>query len=84
MPASRCTPTSSTRAAVLGVRLAGNHPLPDGNKRVAYLALLEFLARNGVEWIPPSVEQTVATIEAVAAGRTSGREFAEWLRRTRK
>ena len=69
---------------MLRVRLAGNHPLPDGNKRVAYLALLEFLARNGVEWIPPSVEQTVATIEAVAAGRTSGREFAEWLRRTRK
>ncbi len=72
------------KAAVLCVRLARNHPLPDGNKRVAYLALLEFLARNGVGWVPPSVEETVATIEAVAAGTTSEREFAEWLRRTRR
>lgn len=71
------------KAAVLCVRLARNHPLPDGNKRVAYLALLEFLARNGVGWMPPSVEETVATIEAVAAGTRSEREFAEWLRRTR-
>jgi death on curing protein len=29
------------KAAVLCARLARNHPLPDGNKRVAYLALLE-------------------------------------------
>jgi death on curing protein len=71
------------KAAVLCARLARNHPLPDGNKRVAYLALLEFLARNGVEWKPPSVEETVATIEGVAAGRVSERELAEWLRKTR-
>jgi len=72
------------KAAVLCARLARNHPLPDGNKRVAYLALLEFLARNGVEWTPPSVEETVATIEGVAAGRVSERGLADWLRRTRK
>jgi death-on-curing protein len=71
------------KAAVLCARLARNHPLPDGNKRVAYLALLELLARNGVEWKPPSVEETVATIEGVAAGRVSERELAEWLRKTR-
>jgi death-on-curing protein len=51
------------KAAVLCVRLARNHPLPDGNKRVSYLALVEFLARNEVEWAPPSVDETVATIE---------------------
>lgn len=70
------------KAAVLCSRLARNHPLPDGNKRVAYLAMLEFLARNGVEWAPPSVEETVATIEAVAAGTVRERELAEWLRAT--
>lgn len=70
------------KAAVLCARLARNHPLPDGNKRVAYLALAEFLARNGVGWTPPSVEETVATVEAVAAGRASERELADWLRRT--
>ena len=71
------------KAAVLCVRLARNHPLPDGNKRVAYLALVEFLARNGVEWAPASVEETVATIEQVAAGRISERELADWLRASR-
>ncbi len=68
------------KAAVLCVRLARNHPLPDGNKRVAYLAMLEFLARNGVEWTPPSVDETVAMIEGVAAGNISERELADWLR----
>jgi death-on-curing protein len=68
------------KAAVLCVRLARNHPLPDGNKRVAYLSMLEFLARNGVEWSPPSVEETASTIERVAAGEVSERELAAWLR----
>lgn len=68
------------KAAVLCARLARNHPLPDGNKRVAYLAMLEFLARSQVEWAPPSVEETVATIERVAAGSLSERELADWLR----
>jgi death on curing protein len=68
------------KAAVLCVRLARNHPLPDGNKRVAYLAMIEFLARNEIEWVPPSVDETVATIEAVAAGRISAHELASWLR----
>ncbi len=70
------------KAAVLCVRLARNHPLPDGNKRVAYLAMLEFLARNGIEWTPPSVDETVATIEAVAGGNVAERELADWLRKS--
>ena len=53
---------------------------PDGNKRVAYLALLEFLARNEIDWKPPSVDETVATIEGVADGRITERELADWLR----
>jgi death-on-curing protein len=68
------------KAAVLCVRLARNHPLPDGNKRVAYLATLEFLARNHIEWAPPSAGETVTTIERVAAGELSERELADWLR----
>ncbi len=70
------------KAAVLCVRLARNHPLPDGNKRVSYLVLLEFLARNDIEWVPPSVDETVATIERVAAGTISERELADWVRTT--
>jgi death-on-curing protein len=69
------------KVAVLCVRLARNHPLPDGNKRVAYLAMLELLARNEIEWAPPSTEETVVRIESVAAGTTSESELAEWLRK---
>ena len=71
------------KAAVLCARLARNHPLPDGNKRVAYLAMLEFLWRNDIDWVPPSADDTAATIERVAAGTISERELADWLRTTR-
>jgi len=76
-------PDVINKAAVLCVRLAWNHPLPDGNKRVAYLALVEFLARNQIDWSPPSMDETVATIDRVAAGEMSEPELAEWLRKTR-
>ena len=75
-------PDAIDKAAVLCARLARNHPLPDGNKRVAYLALVEFLARNKIEWMPPSVDETVAMIERVASGDCSERELANWLRET--
>jgi death-on-curing protein len=68
------------KAAVLCVRLARNHPLPDGNERVAYLSMIEFLARNDIDWSPPTVDETVATIEGVAAGDVSERDLANWLR----
>jgi death-on-curing protein len=73
-------PDEIDQAAVLCVRLARNHPLPDGNKRVAYLALVEFLARNRVEWAPPAVDETVVMIEGAASGRVTAGELAEWLR----
>jgi len=68
------------RAAVLCAR---NHSLLDGNKRAAYLVGLEFLARNAIEWVPPSVDDTAGTIERVAAGAISEGELARWLRSTR-
>jgi prophage maintenance system killer protein len=39
-------PTLIEKAAILVERLARNHPLPDGNKRCAFLALERFLAVN--------------------------------------
>lgn len=47
-----------------------------------YLALVEFLARNDIEWRPPSTDETVATIEGVAAAEVSEQELGQWLRRT--
>jgi death on curing protein len=40
-------PDSHQKAAVLCSRVARNHALPDGNKRVALYLLLDFLLRNG-------------------------------------
>ena len=40
------------KAAVLCWRLARNHPLPDGNKRAAWAALVVFIDLNGGAWVP--------------------------------
>ena len=42
-------PTLSLKAAALLHSLAGNHPLVDGNKRLAWLAAVVFLEINGHE-----------------------------------
>ena len=38
------------KAAVLVVHLAKNHPLPDGNKRAAWIALRLFIEINDWRW----------------------------------
>lgn len=38
------------KAAVLLVRLAKNHPLPDGNKRAAWVTLRLFVEMSGWRW----------------------------------
>ena len=40
------------------------------------------MARNGIEWMPPSGDETVTMIER-AAGTISERELADWLQSTR-
>jgi death-on-curing protein len=42
-------PTIEFKAAALLHSLAGNHPLVDGNKRLAWLATVVFLDLNGLE-----------------------------------
>jgi death-on-curing protein len=39
-------PDLATKAAVLCWHLIKNHPLPDGNKRCAFLATIEFVERK--------------------------------------
>jgi death on curing protein len=48
-------PDLSTKAAALLHSLAGNHPLVDGNKRLAWLATYVFLAKNGIVLDPDDV-----------------------------
>lgn len=57
------------KAAALIVRLAKNHPLPDGNKRVAWVALRYFLVLNDWAWIePPTVDEAEHAVLAIASG----------------
>ena len=69
------------KAAVLIVRLARNHPLPDGNKRAAWVALRTFADLNGWTWAKtPSVDEAEQAVVAVAAGETDEAAMADWLR----
>ena len=70
------------KAAVLCWRLARNHPLPDGNKRAAWAALVVFIDLNGGAWDPdpPDVDDAEQAMLAVAAGRIDEQAFAAWLR----
>ena len=70
------------KAAVLTCRLAWNHPLPDGNKRAAWAALVVFLDLNDWAWDPdpPDVDEAEAAMQAVAAGEVDEAWLAEWLR----
>ena len=52
------------KAAVLVVRLARNHPLPDGNKRAAWVSLRLFVEINDWTWDP---KPTLDDAEAEAA-----------------
>jgi death-on-curing protein len=68
------------KAAVLIVRLAKNHPLPDGNKRVAWVALRMFVEINGWSWCErPSVDEAEQVVLAIAAGEWDEDSTAEWL-----
>ena len=68
------------KAAVLVTRLTKNHPLPDGNKRAAWVALRVFIELNDWEWAPyPSVDEAERLMLDVAGGAWSESEVAEWL-----
>jgi death on curing protein len=60
-------PDVFTKAAALLHSLVRNHPLVDGNKRLAWLATYVFCAKNGIE-LDPSDDEAYALVMALAAG----------------
>ena len=66
------------KAAVLAVRIARNHPLLDGNKRLAWSCLVMFVMLNGYQLIVPP-DHAVSTMLAVAAGEVDEAALALWL-----
>jgi death-on-curing protein len=73
-------PEVAQKAGLLAARLTKNHPLPDGNKRTAWLAMIEFIERNDRQLIEPHVDDAVNTMFRLAAGTLSEADFVEWLR----
>lgn len=72
-------PSLVEKAAVLAVRIAKNHPLPDGNKRLAWASLNVFCDLNGHE-VQAEVDDAVETMLAVAAGTMDEAAMTAWLR----
>jgi death-on-curing protein len=66
-------------AAAYAFGLAKNHPFVDGNKRIAFIALVALLRKNGIAFRPDQAQST-AIILAVAAGEVSEQSLARWIR----
>lgn len=68
-------PTLLSKAASLLHSIANNHPLVDGNKRLAITATMVFLARNGVDIATLDEELAYDLVIAVASSEVD--EVAE-------
>ncbi len=66
-------------AAAYAFGLARNHAFVDGNKRIAFLAMVTFLGLNGIEFLVAEPEAAVMML-AVAAGEVSEESLACWVR----
>jgi death-on-curing protein len=68
------------KASVLAVHLVKNHPLPDGNKRAAWVSLRLFVEISGWSWKPPpSVDDAEQAVLAIASGDWTQDDMATWL-----
>ncbi len=66
-------------AAAYAFGLARNHPYRDGNKRIAFLALVTVLGINDREF-DATEDDVVATFLALADGRVTEEQLARWIR----
>ncbi|MGH9090436.1 MAG: type II toxin-antitoxin system death-on-curing family toxin [Acidimicrobiales bacterium] len=64
------------KAAVLTCRLAWNHPLPDGNKRAPWAALVLFLDLHGVTHEEGWYVARALEVEVTSQGRTAEEALA--------
>ena len=66
-------------AAAYGFGVVKNHPYRDGNKRIGFLAMATFLGINGHR-LEATDAEVVTEMLALAAGRVSKQELADWIR----
>lgn len=66
-------------AASYAFGLARNHAFVDGNKRIAFLAMMMFLRLNSVAFAPNQA-QAATIILSLAAGDTSEEALTRWIK----
>jgi death-on-curing protein len=66
-------------AAAYAFGLARNHPFVDGNKRVAFAAIIVFLGLNEIDF-DVSAEEATAMLLGLAAGEIQEEGLARWIR----
>ena len=66
-------------AAAYAYGLSRNHAFVDGNKRIAFAAMMVFLRINGVRFAPPAEEATLIMID-LAAGEVEEAGLVRWIR----
>jgi death-on-curing protein len=71
--------TIDEKAAALLDAVARNHALVDGNKRLAWAAAVVFYDLNGFDLDPPTVDEAVDSVIAVAAGQVDLPRLTELL-----
>jgi death-on-curing protein len=66
-------------AAAYAFGLAKNHAFVDGNKRIAFMSMMSFLLKNGVQFDPDPAQST-SIILSLAAGEVSEESLTRWIR----
>jgi death on curing protein len=66
-------------AAAYAFGLAKNHAFVDGNKRIAFMAMMVFLRKNGVPFSPDPARST-SIVLSLAAGEVSEESLTRWIR----
>jgi death-on-curing protein len=72
-------PSLEDKAAVLCEHIARNHPLPDANKRTAFLATYIFLEASGLRFGDQN-DADITMVERIAAGEAEHEEIVAWLK----
>jgi death-on-curing protein len=72
-------PDLASLAAGYGFGLARNHAFVDGNKRIAFLAVVTFLGLNDIDFVVPETE-AVVMMQSIASGDIDEDGLARWIR----
>lgn len=72
-------PDVPAKAAAVFDALVNGHCFSDGNKRTALLAMIEFLARNGLAFTAPDDDTLYDWVLSAAARTTTRTDQAVWI-----